>query len=86
MMGMYSSYMCSIFEEADSRIGTMCSSYGTALHLDIGCRVLQFASYNFDVSVVNILDTLIHGACLCIPSEHDRVNSIVEFMNTMRVT
>jgi acyl carrier protein len=64
----------------------MCSSYGNALHLDSGCHVLQFASYSFDVSIVDIVDTLTHGACLCIPSEYDRVNNIVEVMNKMRVT
>ena len=67
-------------------IGTMCSSYGKALHLDAGCRVLQFASYNFDVSIVDIVDTLIHGACLCIPSEYDRRNNVVDVMSTMKVT
>lgn len=64
----------------------MCSSFGKALYLDARCRVLQFASYTFDVSIVDILDTLIHGACLCIPSEHDRVHNIVDAMNTMQVT
>lgn len=64
----------------------MCSAYGKALHLDAGCRVLQFASYNFDVGIVDIVDTLIHGACLCIPSEHDRRNNIVDVMNSMQVT
>lgn len=64
----------------------MCSAYGKALHLDAGCRVLQFASYNFDVGIVDIVDTLIHGACLCIPSEYDRRNNIVDVMNSMQVT
>lgn len=64
----------------------MCASYGAALHLDPKCRVLQFASYNFDVAVVDIIDTLVHGACLCIPSEHDRTNNIVNVMNKMGVT
>jgi non-ribosomal peptide synthetase component F len=64
----------------------MCCSYGNALHLGSGCRVLQFASYSFDVSIVDIVDTLTHSACLCIPSEYNRVNNIVEVMNKMRVT
>lgn len=64
---------------------TMCMSYGEALHLDTECRVLQFAAYNFDVSIVDIIDTLIHGACLCIPSEYERRNNIVDFMNRTRV-
>ena len=64
---------------------TMCMSYGEALHLDAECRVLQFAAYNFDVSIVDIIDTLIHGACLCIPSEYERRNNVVNFMNRTRV-
>lgn len=64
---------------------TMCMSYGEALFLDAGSRVLQFAAYNFDVSIVDIVDTLIHGACLCIPSEYERRNNTVDFMNRARV-
>ena len=64
----------------------MCSSFGKALYLDARCRVLQFASYSFDVSIVDIVDTLIHGACLCIPSDHDRRHNIVGAMNAMQVT
>lgn len=63
----------------------MCSSYGKALHLDARCRVLQFASYNFDVSIVDMVDTLIHGACLCIPSEADRRENVVHAINRMQV-
>jgi thioester reductase-like protein len=48
--------------------------------------VLQFASYNFDVSIVDIVDTLIHGGCLCIPSESDRKNDVARAMNLMQVT
>lgn len=64
----------------------MCSSFGKALYLDARCRVLQFASYSFDVSIVDIVDTLIHGACLCIPSDHDRRHNVVGAMNAMQVT
>lgn len=71
---------------SDGHVGTMCSSFGKALYLDARCRVLQFASYSFDVSIVDIVDTLIHGACLCIPSEHDRRHNIVGAMNAMQVT
>lgn len=73
-------------KETHRHIGTMCSSYGKALHLDTRCRVLQFASYNFDVSIVDMVDTLIHGACLCIPSEADRRDNIVDVINLMQVT
>lgn len=49
------------------------------------CRVFDFASYAFDVSISNILFTLTAGACLCIPSEDDRKNRLthsINFFNT----
>ena len=36
-------------------------------------RVFDFASYTFDVSISNILMTLSSGACLCVPSEEERM-------------
>jgi amino acid adenylation domain-containing protein len=35
-------------------------------------RVLQFAAHTFDVAVDEILTTLIHGGCVCVPSEAER--------------
>ncbi|KAK2601955.1 hypothetical protein QQS21_004468 [Conoideocrella luteorostrata] len=37
-------------------------------------RVLDFASYAFDVSYTNLLGSLTSGACLCIPSEQVRTS------------
>ncbi|PLB51476.1 nonribosomal peptide synthetase [Aspergillus steynii IBT 23096] len=39
-------------------------------------RVLQFASFAFDVAVGEILTTLIQGGCLCIPSEEQRQQAL----------
>ncbi|KGO55086.1 AMP-dependent synthetase/ligase [Penicillium expansum] len=44
-------------------------------------RVLQFAGYDFDVSTVETLSTLIAGGCLCIPSETDRRNRLTDAIN-----
>jgi amino acid adenylation domain-containing protein len=44
-------------------------------------RVLQFASFSFDTSLEDILTTLVFGGCVCIPSEHDRLNNITAFIN-----
>jgi amino acid adenylation domain-containing protein len=49
-------------------------------------RVLDFASYAFDVSIDNMLLTLSNGGCLCIPSDEDRMNDINEVMRRMQVT
>lgn len=48
-------------------------------------RVLDFASYAFDVSIDSILLTLANGGCLCIPSDEDRLNDINGAMKAMRV-
>lgn len=48
-------------------------------------RVLDFASYAFDVSIDSMLLTLANGGCLCIPSDEDRLNDINAVMRNMRV-
>ncbi|KAH8668471.1 nonribosomal siderophore peptide synthase Sid2 [Xylariales sp. PMI_506] len=48
-------------------------------------RVLDFASYAFDVSIDSMLLTLGNGGCLCIPSDEDRLNDINEVMRRMQV-
>lgn len=48
-------------------------------------RALQFAAHTFDASLAETLTPLIHGACVCIPSEEARLNDIVSAMNEMRV-
>ena len=48
-------------------------------------RVLQFAAHTFDVFIIDVFTALLFGGCVCIPSEVDRQNNIVEVINTMRV-
>lgn len=50
-----------------------------------GCRVLQWAAYCFDMSFIDILMTLVAGACLCIPSENDRMDRLAKSMASMKV-
>ncbi|RDW72419.1 uncharacterized protein DSM5745_07591 [Aspergillus mulundensis] len=58
---------------------------GAVLGLGPDSRVLQYAPHTFDVSVDEILTTLIHGGCVCDPSENDRF-AIAPFINSARVT
>ncbi|KAJ5406970.1 acetyl-CoA synthetase-like protein [Penicillium sp. CMV-2018d] len=51
-----------------------------------GARVLQFASYAFDVSVKDMLGTLLYGCELYVPSEEDRMNNLVQYMQTHCIT
>ncbi|KAM5438259.1 NRPS cluster protein [Microsporum ferrugineum] len=67
------------------------SSFATAINhhgkVCPGERVYDFASYSFDIAWFNALQSLSHGACLCIPSEHERKNdlegSILRFKATV---
>ncbi|KAI1458322.1 acetyl-CoA synthetase-like protein [Annulohypoxylon moriforme] len=56
-----------------------CSSalaYGPQFRLGTDCRILQFSSYAFDASLVDILVGLLCGSCICVPSDHDRMNDL----------
>jgi amino acid adenylation domain-containing protein/thioester reductase-like protein len=53
--------------------------------LSLGTRVLQFSSYAFDVSLGEILSTLMHGGCVCIPSDDERRDNIAAAINRMEV-
>lgn len=59
--------------------------HGPGLQIYRDTRALQFAAHTFDASLAESLTPLIHGACVCIPSEEARLNDIVQAMNDMRV-
>ncbi|KAI3319449.1 peptide synthetase [Xylariaceae sp. AK1471] len=48
-------------------------------------RVLDFASYAFDVCIDCMLCTLSVGGCLCIPSDADRINDLSGAIRNMNV-
>ncbi|OQD70806.1 hypothetical protein PENPOL_c001G06564 [Penicillium polonicum] len=58
----------------------------SALKVTKHTRVLQFASFVFDVTIEDMCVTLMHGACLCIASEHDRLDNLATVMRQMQVT
>ena len=64
---------------------TSAIAHGRALHVSSTSRVLQYAAYTFDVSMMDIFTTLIYGGCVCTPSEEDRMSNITQVMNAMRV-
>ncbi|KAL2825061.1 hypothetical protein BDW59DRAFT_146754, partial [Aspergillus cavernicola] len=56
-----------------------------AIHMTTKSRVLQFASYSFAISVVQIFCTLAAGATLYVPSEEDRLDRLAEYMDEMSI-
>ncbi|OJJ32580.1 hypothetical protein ASPWEDRAFT_44725 [Aspergillus wentii DTO 134E9] len=57
---------------------------GMRVHRDSRC--LHFASYAFDVSIYEICTTLVSGGCVCVISEHDRMNNVTAFIRSHNVT
>jgi len=62
------------------------ASHAPALRMQSTSRVLQFASYTFDASLLEILTTLTLGGTVCVPSDEDRLNNITKVINEMRIT
>ncbi|KAK8042611.1 hypothetical protein PG994_013094 [Apiospora phragmitis] len=63
---------------------TSATAHIKAFSLHSGSRVLQFASYSFDASIVEIVSTLLAGGCVCVPSEDERYN-LAELVSQYRV-
>lgn len=53
-------------------LATSAMAHGNALFVDTDSRVLQFASYAFDVAVMEHVTTLLMGGCICVPSDTQR--------------
>ncbi|OJJ08120.1 hypothetical protein ASPVEDRAFT_89351 [Aspergillus versicolor CBS 583.65] len=65
-----------------------CSSiehHGKVMNYGPDSRIFQFSSYTFDAIILEAFTTLYHGGCVCIPSEEDRMSSMVQSMREMKV-
>lgn len=60
-------------------------AHGPAMRMSSTSRVLQFASYTFDASIVEIFTTLILGGCICVPDDKARLNDPTKVINDMKV-
>lgn len=52
--------------------------------MDHNSRVMQFSSYVFDVSVSDILSTLVLGGTICVPREEERLQGTAQFIEEAR--
>ncbi|KAL8654006.1 MAG: hypothetical protein Q9210_001767, partial [Variospora velana] len=60
-------------------------AHASAMGLLPSSRVLQFSSYTFDASIVEVLTTLMMGGCVCIPDDETRLNDVTKVINEMKV-
>jgi amino acid adenylation domain-containing protein len=66
-------------------LSTAALSLAAPMRVTAKSRFLQFAAYTFDLSYGDIFVTLSQGGCICIPSEHERVNGLAAAMVRMNV-
>jgi amino acid adenylation domain-containing protein len=68
---------------------SFCSSmlpYTGALRLTGQSRVLQFSSYAFDISILDVFMSLTVGACVCIPFESSQQTDINAAIGTYQIS
>jgi non-ribosomal peptide synthetase component F len=89
---------CIMYTPSKSKSGTsrsiffthssLCQAFlaqGEALKMGKDSRVLQLSAFNVDIALVEILGTLVHGGCVCVPSAKERTSNLGEAMARMRV-
>ncbi|KAK2032543.1 hypothetical protein LX32DRAFT_501522, partial [Colletotrichum zoysiae] len=62
-------------------LATSCRAHGEAFGLGPQSRVVQFAAYTFDASIQDIFTTLQQGGCVCVISDHERMNNLSAGIN-----
>ncbi|GKU05482.1 unnamed protein product, partial [Fusarium langsethiae] len=61
------------------------TAHAAAIKMTSSSRVLQFASYTFDASIMEILTTFLVGGCVCVPSEEERMNDLAAAISKYNV-
>lgn len=51
----------------------------------VGTRTLSFAAYTFDVNVIEVYMTLLHGGCLFIPPDDRRLGDLCGYINERQI-
>jgi non-ribosomal peptide synthetase component F len=67
-------------------LSTAFLAQGRPLNIDATSRVMQLSSYSVDTALAEILLTLIHGGCVCIPSATERVEDLAGAIRRMGAT
>ncbi|KAE8146888.1 hypothetical protein BDV25DRAFT_143253 [Aspergillus avenaceus] len=66
-------------------LSTSCLAHGLKMGFSEQTRILQFTSYTFDISLMEILTTLVYGGCVCVPSDADRFGNLELSAEVMQV-
>ncbi|KAE8555139.1 hypothetical protein EYB25_003687 [Talaromyces marneffei] len=54
--------------------------------MNASARIFQFASYDFDLATLETMSALSMGACLCIPSETEKMDNLTAAINRLKPT
>lgn len=68
-----------------SAFSTSIVHHGPAFGASPEWRTLQFAAHTFDISMTEFCTTLTFGGCICVPSEHDRMNDLAGAIASLKV-
>ncbi|KAF2757245.1 nonribosomal peptide synthase [Pseudovirgaria hyperparasitica] len=66
-------------------LATSGAAHGPAMNISSTTRALQFAAYTFDNTLEEILTTLMLGGCVCVPTDHDRLNDLAGVIQRFQV-
>lgn len=68
-----------------SAMSTSIVHHGPAFGASPSWRTLQFAAHTFDISMTEFFTTIAFGGCICVPSEHDRMNDLAGAITALKV-
>jgi len=71
--------------QTHANLVTSALAIGTRMGSSSSSRILQFASFTFDVSLGDIFGAFFFGACVCIPSEEQRLDALDKFITDQQV-
>lgn len=69
-----------------SAVSSSCFYHGKVMGFNTDTRTLQFASFTFDPSVLEIFTTLTFGGCVCMLSDEDRLGYKDDALRKMGIT
>ena len=64
---------------------TTATGLGTSWNIGLKSRILQFAAYAFDMSVIDTFMALVNGACLCVPTQDEFAVNPMAVVERMQV-